>query len=77
MENGERAQGTFERKKAGPGKAPILAPGMAFPNQLVMHEFLVDGYFRNTNCDNPDLKWKPTCLFDTLKGMPTAMVAIS
>lgn len=45
-------------KKANPGKATILALGKAFPHQLVMQEFLVDGYFKNTNCDNPDLKQK-------------------
>lgn len=87
MENGERAQGSFARKKAGPGKATILALGKAFPNQLVMQEFLVDGYFRNTNCDDPDLKQKLTRLCDilnplpslisfTLLCMPTAMLAL-
>ncbi|XP_051144645.1 type III polyketide synthase B [Andrographis paniculata] len=40
------------------GKATILALGKAFPHQLVMQDFLVDGYFRNTNCDDPDLKQK-------------------
>ncbi|KAJ6765966.1 HYDROXYMETHYLGLUTARYL-COA SYNTHASE [Salix purpurea] len=44
--------------KASPGKATILALGKAFPHQLVMQEFLVDGYFRNTNCDDPELKKK-------------------
>lgn len=70
MENGERAQGNFARKKAGPGKATILALGKAFPSQLVMQEFLVDGYFRNTNCDDPDLKRKLTRLCDTLNTLP-------
>ncbi|KAJ6716897.1 TYPE III POLYKETIDE SYNTHASE B [Salix koriyanagi] len=36
--------------KANPGKATILALGKAFPHQLVMQEFLVDEYFKNTNC---------------------------
>ncbi|KAJ7967213.1 Chalcone synthase [Quillaja saponaria] len=45
-------------KKANPGKATILALGKAFPHQLVMQDFLVDGYFRDTNCDNPELKQK-------------------
>lgn len=49
-------------KKANPGKAAILSLGKAFPHQLVMQEFLVDGYFRNTNCDDPDLKQKLTRL---------------
>ncbi|KAL6963759.1 hypothetical protein U1Q18_034764 [Sarracenia purpurea var. burkii] len=44
--------------KASPGKATILALGKAFPHQLVMQEFLADGYFKNTNCDDPDLKQK-------------------
>ncbi|CDO96957.1 unnamed protein product [Coffea canephora] len=48
-----------------PGKATILALGKAFPPQLVMQEFLVDGYFRNTNCDDPDLKQKLTRLCKT------------
>ncbi|KAF8405362.1 hypothetical protein HHK36_010266 [Tetracentron sinense] len=51
------AQGDFS-KKANPGKATVLALGKAFPHQLVMQEFLVDGYFKNTNCDDPDLKQK-------------------
>lgn len=45
-----------------PGKATILALGKAFPHQLVMQEYLVDGYFRDTNCDSPELKQKLTRL---------------
>ncbi|XP_019057386.1 PREDICTED: type III polyketide synthase B [Tarenaya hassleriana] len=45
-------------KKASPGKATILALGKAFPHQLVMQEYLVDGYFKTTNCDDPELKQK-------------------
>ncbi|KAL0348466.1 UNVERIFIED_CONTAM: Type III polyketide synthase B [Sesamum angustifolium] len=45
-------------RSANPGKAAILALGKAFPHQLVMQEFLVDGYFRDTNCDDPELKQK-------------------
>ncbi|OMO92886.1 hypothetical protein COLO4_17246 [Corchorus olitorius] len=48
-----------------PGKATILALGKAFPHQLVMQEFLVDGYFKNTNCDDPELKEKLTRLCKT------------
>ena len=43
-------------KKPNPGKATILAIGKAFPHQLVMQEYLVDGYFKTTNCDDPELK---------------------
>lgn len=59
---GEVAQGATTKKVANPGKATILALGKAFPNQLVMQEFLVDGYFKNTNCDDPELKQKLTRL---------------
>ncbi|CAI9104695.1 OLC1v1003419C1 [Oldenlandia corymbosa var. corymbosa] len=53
-------------KTMSSGKAAnILALGKAFPHQLVMQEFLVDGYFRNTNCDDPDLKEKLTRLCKT------------
>ncbi|KAI3446195.1 hypothetical protein Pfo_002860 [Paulownia fortunei] len=52
-------------KNTDPGKATILALGKAFPHQLVLQEFLVDGYFRNTNCDDPDLKQKLTRLCKT------------
>lgn len=56
-------------KKANPAKAAILSLGKAFPHQLVMQEYLVDGYFRNTNCDDPDLKQKLTrlCKSTTVK----------
>ncbi|KAL3539052.1 hypothetical protein ACH5RR_002418 [Cinchona calisaya] len=60
------SEGSIERSKtATPGKAIILALGKAFPHQLVMQEFLVDGYFRSTNCDDPDLKEKLTRLCKT------------
>ncbi|TKY67777.1 Type III polyketide synthase B [Spatholobus suberectus] len=51
--------------RVNPGKATILALGKAFPHQLVMQEYLVDGYFRDTNCDNPELKQKLTRLCKT------------
>ncbi|XP_018815343.1 type III polyketide synthase B-like [Juglans regia] len=52
-------------KVANPGKATILALGKAFPHQLVMQDYLVDGYFRDTNCDDPVLKQKLTRLCKT------------
>lgn len=48
--------------KNGVGKANILALGKAFPHQLVMQDLLVDGYFKDTNCDDPELKRKLTRL---------------
>ncbi|XP_009621338.1 type III polyketide synthase B [Nicotiana tomentosiformis] len=53
------------RKKTNTGNATILALGKAFPHQLVMQEFLVDGYFKNTNCDDPELKQRLTRLCKT------------
>lgn len=50
------------KKVANPGTATILALGKAFPHQLVMQDYLVDGYFRDTNCDDPVLKQKLTRL---------------
>ncbi|KAJ8530248.1 hypothetical protein K7X08_037083 [Anisodus acutangulus] len=50
------------RKESNSGNANILALGKAFPHQLVMQEFLVDGYFKNTNCDDPELKQRLTRL---------------
>ncbi|XP_060168565.1 type III polyketide synthase B [Lycium barbarum] len=53
------------RKESNSGNATILALGKAFPHQLVMQEFLVDGYFKNTNCDDPELKQRLTRLCKT------------
>ncbi|PKI52926.1 hypothetical protein CRG98_026757 [Punica granatum] len=64
-DGGEVARGAITKKVASPGKATILALGKAFPNQLVMQEFLVDGYFKNTNCDDPELRQKLTRLCKT------------
>nr|CAD1818955.1 unnamed protein product [Ananas comosus var. bracteatus] len=47
------------------GKAKILALGKAFPQQLVMQDFLVDGYFKSTNCNDPELKQRLTRLCKT------------
>ncbi|KAL8543127.1 hypothetical protein ACS0TY_003858 [Phlomoides rotata] len=46
-------------------KATILALGKAFPHQLVLQDFLVDAYFRNTNHHDADLKQKLTRLCKT------------
>jgi PHS family inorganic phosphate transporter-like MFS transporter len=41
-----------------PGKATILALGHAFPQQLVMQDYFVDGFMRNTHCDDPEIREK-------------------
>ena len=48
------------------GKACILALGKAFPHQIVMQDYLVDGYFKNTNCEDPELKQKLARLCNSL-----------
>ncbi|ONK59137.1 uncharacterized protein A4U43_C08F3370 [Asparagus officinalis] len=40
------------------GKATILALGKAFPDQILRQERLVEGYLRDTNCDDPVMKEK-------------------
>ncbi|KAK1297457.1 Chalcone synthase A [Acorus calamus] len=52
---------------ATPGKATVLALGKAFPHQLIMQELLVDAYFKNTKCDDPNLKQKLTRKSTTVK----------
>lgn len=56
--------------KANAGKATILALGKAFPHQLVLQDFLVDGYFKDTNCDDPDLKQKLARLCKSINFSP-------
>ena len=52
-----------------PGKAMILALGHAFPQQLVMQDYVVDGFMKNTNCDDPELKEKLTRLCNNDQSM--------
>ncbi|XP_078440646.1 type III polyketide synthase A-like [Wolffia australiana] len=40
------------------GKATVLALGKAFPSQLLRQEFLVDGFCRDTHCDDPAIRSK-------------------
>ncbi|KAK3002652.1 hypothetical protein RJ639_019956 [Escallonia herrerae] len=46
------------RRVPTPGKAAVLAIGKAFPSQVIPQECLVDGYFRDTNCDDLAMKEK-------------------
>ncbi|GLJ46728.1 hypothetical protein SUGI_0985290 [Cryptomeria japonica] len=56
--NGSSVSNGKAHPKSRPGIATALAFGKAFPDQLVMQEFLVDGYFKNTNCNDPALREK-------------------
>ncbi|KAK2975772.1 hypothetical protein RJ640_014595 [Escallonia rubra] len=46
------------RRVLTPGKAAVLAIGKAFPSQVIPQECLVEGYFRDTNCDDLAMKEK-------------------
>ncbi|KAA8515882.1 hypothetical protein F0562_019061 [Nyssa sinensis] len=58
-----------------PGKATILAMGKAFPSQLIPQECLVEGYFRDTKCDDLAIKEKleRLCKTTTVKTRYTVM----
>lgn len=51
--NGARA-----RRVPNPGKATILAIGKAFPSQIIPQECLVEGYIRDTKCEDAYIKEK-------------------
>ncbi|KAK4755631.1 hypothetical protein SAY87_009388 [Trapa incisa] len=46
------------RRALTPGKAKILALGKAFPKQIVLQDRLVEGFIRDTKCDDPSIKEK-------------------
>ncbi|XP_047954043.1 type III polyketide synthase A-like [Salvia hispanica] len=54
--NGE--ENHHHRRTPTPGKATLLAIGKAFPRQLVLQDLLVEGYIRDTNCDDLAIKEK-------------------
>ncbi|RXH93337.1 hypothetical protein DVH24_013913 [Malus domestica] len=41
-----------------PGKATVLALGKAFPSQLIPQDCLVEGYIRDTKCEDAAIKEK-------------------
>ncbi|VFR02121.1 unnamed protein product [Cuscuta campestris] len=66
---------TIGRRVPTKGKAAILAMGKAFPSQLVPQDRLVEGYFRDTKCDDPSIKEKleRLCKTTTVKTRYTVM----
>lgn len=64
-----------DERRHTPGKATILALGKAFPHQVIPQEFLVQGYFRDTNCDDLAMKEKleRLCKTTTVKTRYTVM----
>ncbi|KAI3444759.1 hypothetical protein Pfo_001424 [Paulownia fortunei] len=74
--NGETKQyPSPARRIATPGKATVLAIGKAFPSQLVPQDFLVEGYIRDTKCDDLAIKEKLVrlCKTTTVKTRYTVM----
>ncbi|XP_022863378.1 type III polyketide synthase A-like [Olea europaea var. sylvestris] len=63
------------RRTPTPGKATILAIGKAFPRQLVPQERLVEGYIRDTKCNDLVIKEKleRLCKTTTVKTRYTVM----
>ncbi|XWS77280.1 hypothetical protein CRYUN_Cryun01aG0247700 [Craigia yunnanensis] len=53
------------KRPSTPWKATVLAIGKAFPRQLIPQEFLVEGYIRDTKCEDVSIKEKLECLCKT------------
>ncbi|KAI9182180.1 hypothetical protein LWI28_022859 [Acer negundo] len=58
-----------------PGKAAVLAIGKAFPHQMIPQECLVEGYIRDTKCEDVSIKEKleRLCKTTTVKMRYTVM----
>ncbi|KAH9788538.1 putative helicase CHR10 [Citrus sinensis] len=63
------------RRTPTPGKATVLAIGKAFPSQLIPQECLVEGYLRDTKCEDESIKEKleRLCKTTTVKTRYTVM----
>ncbi|XVE76893.1 hypothetical protein DITRI_Ditri13aG0017000 [Diplodiscus trichospermus] len=55
------------RRAPTPGKATVLAIDKAFPRQLIAQECLVEGYFRDTKCEDVSIKEKLECLCNGIR----------
>ncbi|KAF5188320.1 Chalcone synthase [Thalictrum thalictroides] len=67
--------GNNKNRSHTPGKATVLALGKAFPSQLIPQECLVEGYCRDTKCEDPVMKAKleRLCKNTTVKTRYTVM----
>ncbi|PPR88695.1 hypothetical protein GOBAR_AA31989 [Gossypium barbadense] len=63
------------KRASTPRKATVLAIGKAFPRQLIPQEYLVEGYIRDTNCQDVSIKEKleRLCKTTTVKTRYTVM----
>ncbi|KAK6285438.1 hypothetical protein POUND7_011617 [Theobroma cacao] len=69
------APGHRLRRASTSGKATVLAMGKAFPSQLIPQECLVEGYIRDTKCEDASIKEKleRLCKTTTVKTRYTVM----
>jgi Mn-dependent DtxR family transcriptional regulator len=58
MNGVEKLSSKSTRRVANAGKATLLALGKAFPSQVVPQENLVEGFLRDTKCDDAFIKEK-------------------
>ncbi|KAJ1430883.1 Thiolase-like [Sesbania bispinosa] len=70
-----RQHAAHTRRVPTPGKATILAIGKAFPSQIIPQECLVEGYIRDTKCEDAYIKEKleRLCKNTTVKTRYTVM----
>ncbi|KAK1304781.1 Stilbene synthase 4 [Acorus calamus] len=63
------------KRTSTPGKATVLALGKAFPDNLLLQEQLVEGYFGDTKCEDATMKEKleRLCKTTTVKTRYTVM----
>ncbi|XP_075478377.1 type III polyketide synthase A-like [Primulina tabacum] len=75
--NGEskKCANSLPERTRTPGKATVLAIGKAFPSQVVPQDCLVEGYIRDTKCDDLAIKEKleRLCKTTTVKTRYTVM----
>ncbi|KAH7576253.1 hypothetical protein JRO89_XS01G0023100 [Xanthoceras sorbifolium] len=65
------------RRLPTPGKATVLAIGKAFPRQLIPQECLVEGYIRDTKCEDVSIKEKLERLYAVLRKLLSVTLVIS
>ncbi|XP_050238467.1 pentatricopeptide repeat-containing protein At1g02060, chloroplastic-like [Mercurialis annua] len=76
--NGNGSSGHYvnlTKRAVTPGKATVLAIGKAFPSQLIPQDCLVEGYIRDTKCEDVSIKEKleRLCKTTTVKTRYTVM----
>lgn len=75
--NGAAAKQYPERSRRipTPGKATVLAIGKAFPSQLIPQECLVEGYIRDTKCEDNSIKEKLERLCEQIKPLVSMLIS--